>query len=106
MVQEISCRQKAKTPPTPTGSTPKTICPPPLRRGGGHKILLPGQLLIANHSNWTVTVYVDTSSCVDDSKQMDCDEGMSSLEKSLHNLSLDIAPDDETYIASTNLSQI
>ena len=31
---------------------------------------------------------------------MDCDEGMSSLEKFLHNLSLDIAPDDETYIAS------
>ena len=73
---------------------------------GGHKILLPGQFLIANHSNWTVTVYDDTSSCVDDSKQMNCDEGMSSLEKSLHNLSLDIAPDDETYIASTNLSQI
>ena len=70
----------------------------------GHKILLPGQYLIANHSNWTVTVYDDMSSYVDDSKQMDCDEVMSSLEKSLHNLSLDIARDDETYIASTNLA--
>ena len=34
VVQEISCRQKATlTTPTPTGITPKTICPPPLRRG-------------------------------------------------------------------------
>ena len=33
MVQEISCRQKATPTPMPTGSTQKTICPPPLRRG-------------------------------------------------------------------------
>ena len=31
---EISCKQESVTPmPTPTGSVPKTICPPPLRRG-------------------------------------------------------------------------
>ena len=37
-VHEISCKQKSVTPtltlmPTPKGSVPKTICPPPLRWG-------------------------------------------------------------------------
>ena len=32
-VHEISCKQESVT-PTPTGSAPKTICPPPLSVGG------------------------------------------------------------------------
>ena len=32
LVHEISCKQESVT-PTPTGSAPKTICPPPLRWG-------------------------------------------------------------------------
>ena len=46
-VHEISCKQESVTPtltptlmPTPTGCTPKTICPPPLSVGGHKNTLM------------------------------------------------------------------
>ena len=57
------------------------------------EILQPGQYLIANHCNWTVTIHedkTDEDTCNYESKQMDIDGELSFLEKSLHNLSIDI----------------
>ena len=46
-VHEISCKQESITAPTPTGSTPKTICPPPLSVGGhNNKHQLPQATLL------------------------------------------------------------
>ena len=76
--------------------------------------LQPGQCLIANPSNWTVTLqdktndeYDDEDNCDDEEEddndeEMDIEDGISLnfLEKSLQNLSIDIEQDDDTYINS------
>ena len=76
--------------------------------------LQPGQYLIANPSNWTVTLQDKTNDEYDDEdngddeeeddhdEEMDIEDGMSLnfLEKSLQNLSIDIEQDDDTYINS------
>ena len=76
--------------------------------------LQPGQYLIANPSNWTVTLQDKTHDEYDDEEngdykeeddhdeEIDIEDGMSLnfLEKSLQNLSIDIEQDDDTYINS------
>ena len=76
--------------------------------------LQPGQYLIANPSNWTVTLQDKTNDEYDDKdngddkeeadhdEEIDIEDGMSLnfLEKSLQNLSIDIEQDDDTYINS------
>ena len=65
-----------------------------------NEILRPGQYLVANHNDWTVTVQEENTIEDNEIKQMDTDDGISFLEKSLQNLSIDIEIDDETFIAS------
>ena len=73
----------------------------------------PGQYLIANPSNWTVTLQDKTNDEYDDEdngddeeddhdEEMDIEDGISLnfLEKSHQNLSIDIEQDDDTYINS------
>ena len=71
--------------------------------------LQPGQYLIANPSNWTVTLqdktndeYGDDEEEYNHDEEIDIEDGMSLnfLEKSLQNLSIDIEQDHDTYINS------
>ena len=68
--------------------------------------LQPGQYLIANPSNWTVTLQdrtndeYDDEDNGDDEEEDDHDEEMDIEEKFLQNLSLDIEQDDDTFINS------
>ena len=77
-----------------------------------NETLKPGQYLIANPSNWTVTLHDKTDEYDDDDngdqdeddhdEEMDFEDGISLnlLEKSLQNLPIDIEQDSDTYIKS------
>ena len=77
-----------------------------------NETLKPGQYLISNPSNWTVTLQDKTDEYDDDDngdqdeddhdEEMDFEDGISLnlLEKSLQNLSVDIGQDGDTYINS------